>query len=643
MATVEVSTIGIDGGSYDYASASAWWAAEGGDLVSADVVAIGEYQGDWSSSPDSGFDITSGTTDATRYAVLRTDSANRHSLERDDTLAVIDRVGVYTEYIRLEGLQILDSVLWHAVHLGAGGDNSVVDSCFIELTGYSGVTSNGINTLTVNTAITGPEVGLLFGNPAGAGEAYFSSISADYGVRCESSASAVVRNNILYAATSAFNSSGSLTASNNATNQASCPGSDNILNISDPFVDLANDDLNTDPADTDGLAGSGYDLSGLGITTDALGQDRPSDPTIGATELDPGSGGLSVSPSSTTSQEAFGGPNVDPGLVSASPSSIPSSEAFGSTVLSTGVVLTPAGVASSEAFGLPTLSAGLVEVLPGSITSEAAFGSPTLNQGLVLAPSGLTGQETFGSPVLSPGSVSIVIPGISSTESLGSVTLSVGELDLSPAGIPSGEAFGTSVLSTGLILNPSGISSNEAFGDPALTEGTVSVTPSSVSSEEVFGDPIVGIGISVVQPSGITTDEALGAAELNPGPVSVSPSGIASAEAFGSDVVVPGPINLAAFGIASSEIFGVHTIGLNAWALAPSGITSGEFFGSPALSSGPVGISTFGLASAEAFGVPSVGFGGTDRIFRSIYAATAARAIYSATANTTNYTHGEDQ
>ena len=172
---------------------------------------------------------------------------------------------------------------------------------------------------------------------------------------------------------------------------------------------------------------------------------------------------------------------------------------------------------------------------------------------------------------------------------------------VSPSGIASSEAFGSSTVSNLNTVSPSGIASSEAFGSPTVTPGAVSISPTGISSAEAFGTASISPGPVSIAPTGITTGEAFGNATVG-GLNTISPTGIASGEAFGVPVMVYDQ-TVTPVGIASGEAFGVPSVGSM---IFPTGIASSEAFGSPTITPGVATISPTGIASAEAFGTTQI-------------------------------------
>jgi hypothetical protein len=145
---------------------------------------------------------------------------------------------------------------------------------------------------------------------------------------------------------------------------------------------------------------------------------------------------------------------------------------------------------------------------------------------------------------------------------------------VTPAGVTSGETFGTATLTPGPVtVSPSGVASGQAFGVDALS---LNVLPGGIASSEALGTPAVAPGLWTVAPGGITSGEAFGTATISRG-FGVLPSGIPSAEAFGSTTLVYSQA-VAPTGIGSAETFGVPVVNIP-WLIAPQGIDSAEAFG----------------------------------------------------------------
>lgn len=135
----------------------------------------------------------------------------------------------------------------------------------------------------------------------------------------------------------------------------------------------------------------------------------------------------------------------------------------------------------------------------------------------------------------------------------GSITSAAGVI---PSAIPSAEAFGSVVLSSGaVVLAPVSIASTEAFGSPVLSLGDSTIVTTSIPSGEVFGTATVIKGVVTLTPGAIASPEQFGSPSLTVGVVTISASGIASLESFGTAELTY-PVSITVTGIASAEGFG---------------------------------------------------------------------------------------
>lgn len=215
-----------------------------------------------------------------------------------------------------------------------------------------------------------------------------------------------------------------------------------------------------------------------------------------------------------------------------------------------------------------------------------------------------TSVATNSVPVFSygEGDISIVLPpatgggtitatGITSAEAFGTAQIN---LTVNPTAIASAEAFGTPIIQ--LVIAPTAVASLEAFGTHQIN---LSINAAGgLASEEAFGDTVVQSGLQIF-PSGIVSLEEFGAATINQ---TITAIAIATAEAFGTATV---QLGIAPAGIGSLEAFGSHRIMLG---ISPSGIASVEAFGDPTIQ-GPIFIFAGPIASAEAFGSHIVNVG----------------------------------
>lgn len=89
-------------------------------------------------------------------------------------------------------------------------------------------------------------------------------------------------------------------------------------------------------------------------------------------------------------------------------------------------------------------------------------------------------------------------------------------LTVSPTGIASAEAFGTTTVATTLTASPTGISSAEALGSPAISFQTTA-TPTGIGSAEAFGTATASLGVLTTAPTGIGSEEAFGSPTASTG------------------------------------------------------------------------------------------------------------------------------
>jgi hypothetical protein len=172
-------------------------------------------------------------------------------------------------------------------------------------------------------------------------------------------------------------------------------------------------------------------------------------------------------------------------------------------------------------------------------------------------------SRTIWAPAAAGGGSSTLLPsGIPSDEAFGSHLISMGLVGLSPTSIASAEAFGSHTLSSIVALAPAGIASAEAFGTHVITVGNVTISPSGISSGEVFGSHIISQagGSQTVLVNGIPSDEAFGTALINAGTIIVTPTGIASQEGFGTASFLTGTVVIFPSGIPSGEVFGIPAL-----------------------------------------------------------------------------------
>jgi hypothetical protein len=93
-----------------------------------------------------------------------------------------------------------------------------------------------------------------------------------------------------------------------------------------------------------------------------------------------------------------------------------------------GSVISPSGIPSEEAFGTPSLNLGVVTLLPTSIASEEAVGVPTVINQLTLSPLGIESLEAFGNSVIQMLLQDILPLGTPSQEAFGSILVTGGDV-----------------------------------------------------------------------------------------------------------------------------------------------------------------------------------------------------------------------
>lgn len=172
-----------------------------------------------------------------------------------------------------------------------------------------------------------------------------------------------------------------------------------------------------------------------------------------------------------------------------------------------GPAITNAGnIASAEVVGQPTLVLNLTNT--GIIAGAEAFGVPTVSVGIELTDAGnITGAEAFGTSGLSVGvsadalASSGVIPAPAVSLSVAASSVVPGEVFGQPEigatvlanAISSGEAFGEATLVA--IVEPAGILSEELFGTPSVFTGYI-ISPDSIPSGESFGTNVLSVSIT---------------------------------------------------------------------------------------------------------------------------------------------------
>lgn len=117
---------------------------------------------------------------------------------------------------------------------------------------------------------------------------------------------------------------------------------------------------------------------------------------------------------------------------------------------------------------------------------------------LTVLPAGIATGETFGTPALSFGGISVAPTGIASVEEFGTTTVSLGVISVAPTSIASEETFGTPVVTNdGVIISAEAIASAEAFGIATILPGGITLLPASIDSVGTVGTPTVSAGVQL--------------------------------------------------------------------------------------------------------------------------------------------------
>ena len=246
----------------------------------------------------------------------------------------------------------------------------------------------------------------------------------------------------------------------------------------------------------------------------------------------------------------------------------------------------------------------------GSITSAGAVAQVayyfSLREAQVLTPGGIASAEAWGTTTLQPGAVSVSPGSVGSAEAFGSATVSIETQGVTQASYTATEDVAGTQTGPAWSITPSG--SNAPSIVWAVEVATVftplSLSPSSIGSGEAWGSHRVD---HVAAVSGISSAEAWGSASVQVGAVSVAPPSIASDEAWGSHSLTVGAVSVSPSSVASAEAFGSATVQVAAVSLAPGAIASTEAWGSTTLSVGAVSVSPGSIASAESWGQPAIG------------------------------------
>jgi hypothetical protein len=274
MATLSTTIIAPSGG--DYVNYAGWEPGEQADIVSADEIANGQAQGTWTSGGGgdaSVWTFAGWTTDATRYALINTDSANAHVGLFDDESFRFDYSGgvsISDGHIHFDQIQF-NSVTTSQTNSGGTVTNSWV------LKNRGSLSTNNSAAVTTNIVGLGLVSGSFYAVTGTMHSRHVTQVaSIPVGFDKNSSATHNVYNCIAQNASSqGFWST--LTGSNNLSNTAAAPGANPITSATVTFV--GSGDYHIDPGDTSGALASG--LTGY-ATTDLAGDTFANPPNRGA-------------------------------------------------------------------------------------------------------------------------------------------------------------------------------------------------------------------------------------------------------------------------------------------------------------------------------------------------------------------------
>jgi hypothetical protein len=495
VATLEYHSIGIDGGTYDYASFNLFRAAnESRDFVTEDVRAMARAEGDWSSTPDTGgFIGGAGGASSVGGACgmgLTADVANRHVGSVDATLYRITDIGVAGDASWLfDGIQcpkisgLFGNGYWARDCIGTdfGGDTFVVDG--------------GSGTVILHNCLTG-KVRCFSGTMIAVNCTFLNAATV-------SASQFFIAINCLSYFTHSFDDSFigvfDLASSNNFSNDATSPGSGSGTISGDPFV--GGGDYQLDTGDQEGLEGQGADTSGFSppVTLDAFGTTRPATPTPGWFELDTGGGttdgagsgsivlsaaaaGAATAESTAAAAVQISGAAVGGSVFSAAGSAavtVTSAGAGASTHAATG---SAAVAVSASAVGDAVTSGSGVGAAGVTVSASGAGASVAAAVGLSVVTVSATGLSS-GTVVESVGSATLTVSG----SAVGTGLISgVGDaaVAVSGSGSASSVASGNCVGSVVISGAATGSATAESTGAAAIT-----VTATAVSSGLIRPDP----------------------------------------------------------------------------------------------------------------------------------------------------------
>lgn len=280
-----------------YATLALCEAAENRNWVAAGDTGTWMYVGDWSAGPDASTAVVDGgNADATFHVLITTDSANRVGATWDTTKAIAFQLICRDPYLRVTGVQFgtvnaqvrcqdVGSFIWmdslymrrddtaNGFNLASSGSGLAVNCISDHYTG--GTVNEGFN--TGGTAFSTLNCTSISTVAASQSRGFIRTAGT---MTCVNCLAYTVPGN------TGLDFSGTIGGSNNASSDATAPGSGSLINIADPFTNLAGGDLSI--LDSASIAAAGIDLRGNvpPVAVDIIGVARnTATPTIGAFQV----------------------------------------------------------------------------------------------------------------------------------------------------------------------------------------------------------------------------------------------------------------------------------------------------------------------------------------------------------------------
>lgn len=271
-----IKSVKVSGG--DYTSLTAAEAGEQRNLVAADEVAVIQIDGVWALADTTPVVIGGWTTDATRYIRIYTTAMARHkgkwstSAYRLSALTA-DVLGIYQEYVRIEGLQIENTNTSPSITAVRSVNGVWLLSNFIR-TAITDNIGQGINIGTYGAGrvniIVNNIIQMLSINPSSVG-LIIESTHTDYiynntiisnarGILSGWDVNSTCINNLVRAVLACFIVYAGSNHSHNASIDATAPGTNSRINQTFTFENWAAGDFHLATSDT-GAKDFGKDLS----------------------------------------------------------------------------------------------------------------------------------------------------------------------------------------------------------------------------------------------------------------------------------------------------------------------------------------------------------------------------------------------